>query len=798
MSERQNKTHIFYEKLAKTVIKYRLLFLILLAAITALSIFGLFNIKMDNSIESWFMDGAEIKKANDEFTSRFGNNDYVAFLIEAEDVFAPEALSQIRDFGDTLAKELPFAQKVTSIAEMEFTWAEDDEIIIDNLVPSEIPQDPAEIELIREKAFSKSFLVNRLFTDDSKLTWLFVELSPFPKEWKGEYSDEPINLVGKTVLNLVRNHSYDKLTIKPTGMPVMAVEDIEFGEKEMGKLFLISIIISILLLIVLVRSVRGIIIPLITTFISIIIIFGFMGILGIKVNASIMTVPAFLGYAVSIGYSIHIYNHWYRNFKLTGKRKESVITALKETGWPLLFSALTTTGSLLSFYFIMLRPLQWLGVTSAALIFVIYIVVLILNPCLLSIGKDSKEKAKSETRALKTDRYFTGLAKWVFNNSLPIIIIYFILTGLAIYGMTKVEINLSSKKTYGLKVDFIRRFYEIAETPIGSFLSYDLTLKFDDGVEAAKDPEVLKKFEDFIETVKKRENSKRVSSILDIVKDMNQLLNEDDPDYYKIPDNQSIISEILFLYELSGGTELLKWVSSDYSTIRLMVELGDMDTKAIISDLDFLKAEAKKLFPEATCSITGSMAEYAALNQYISAGQIKSLAIALCVIMVLLMLSFRSIKLGLIGMIPNITPALAVGGIMGFSGITLDFVTVTMVPMILGLAVDDTIHFLSHAKEGYLETGEYRESIFSTFRKTGRSLFMTSIIIISAFSVYLLSIENMFINLGLFVTIGVAAALLSDYLVTPLLIYWLKPFGKKEKSNKIVINRGEEKQLDEA
>jgi predicted RND superfamily exporter protein len=144
-----------------------------------------------------------------------------------------------------------------------------------------------------------------------------------------------------------------------------------------------------------------------------------------------------------------------------------------------------------------------------------------------------------------------------------------------------------------------------------------------------------------------------------------------------------------------------------------------------------------------------------------------------------MMLVFRSVKTGLIGMIPNLMPVLVVGGVMGYGDIPIDMMTMMIIPMILGLAVDDTIHFVTHAKMEFQRTGHYDSAIHETFCTVGKSIFMTSFILVAAFSIYLTSVANFVSHLGLLVTTGVSAALLADYFVTPILIRLTAPFGKE-------------------
>jgi predicted RND superfamily exporter protein len=263
---------------------------------------------------------------------------------------------------------------------------------------------------------------------------------------------------------------------------------------------------------------------------------------------------------------------------------------------------------------------------------------------------------------------------------------------------------------------------------------------------------------------------------------MNQLLNNNDKKFYKIPDTKNMVAQILLLYEMSGGTEASQWVDNDYTMLRLMVEIKDMDAENIRNTISMLEGISFEYFPDAEFSISGSMPQAAALNYYVATGQIRSFLLALFVIMILLITVFGSVKTGLIGMIPNISPAIAIGGLMGLLNIPLDFMTVTAMPLILGLAVDNTIHFISHIKLEYERTREYEKSILTTFKLVGKALIMTSVILIASFALYFISKINMFFNMGLFIVVGITVAMLSDCLITPVVINITKPFGK-EKNN---------------
>ena len=146
----------------------------------------------------------------------------------------------------------------------------------------------------------------------------------------------------------------------------------------------------------------------------------------------------------------------------------------------------------------------------------------------------------------------------------------------------------------------------------------------------------------------------------------------------------------------------------------------------------------------------------------------------------MLILAFSSLKTGLIGMIPNIAPVVLIAGFMGYVGYYLDFITMTVMPMILGIAVDDTIHLTTHLKYGLEKYGSYQVAMEASFREIGKSMFMTTAILCSVFFVYVISPLHFIYLIGVLCIIGLAGALVADYTITPALLYLIKPFGKEK------------------
>lgn len=789
----------WFRGLGYTIITRRWLILITVTSIAIACAAGLPKIHVDSSYNSWFLEDDPVLQATEDFIETFGNDNFVAILVKADDVFAPDILRMIRRLGNELLEQVPYADEIISLTNFEFTRGTADSIEILNIVPDDIPDNPDAIESIRELAFSKPFWVNRLFSEDSTEAWIILRLRPYSghvtrigrvnssdtSHSDASYKDAapPHDQVAQAVKDILAQDAYQDYTLLSAGNPIREYEQRVFVIGESVRMIGLAFLVSVIILFAALRSFRDVAAAMLVCLCTLIIIFGIMGWLDMTIDSIVVTLPIYLALALAVGYSIHIFNFFNRTFQTTGKRREAVIHAVEHTGWPMFFTSLTTIGGMIAFYIVPVQLIRWEGFACTTSIAAVYLVIMLLLPALLSFGKDRVPQENIDqfhTNHRKFDRLFTRFSNWVQAHPLHILLTFSILVILGIVGITRMDVNVDYARTLGIKVPYVKQFYEVSKSQVGAYLSYDVTLTFETP-DQAKRPEILKNLDILATDIQRFPLVKRTSSLVDVVKDLNQAVHADNAEYYWIPDEQNTLAQLLFLYEIAGGDEARHWVDYEYRTLRLMVEITDFNTAEVERELRQIEQWTAKLFPQATFGMAGGVVKVSVAQNYIAKGEIQVFLIAIVIIGILMMLVFRSVKTGLIAMIPNIAPALMVGGVMGFTNIPLDMMTMVVIPMLLGLAVDDTIHFITRCQQEFQRSGTYAVAIHNTFQTVGVAIFMTSFILILAFATYLTSIANVFFNLGLLVIMGVFSASAADYFVTPVLLHWAKPFGPERK-----------------
>jgi len=767
-------------------LQHRFLTILLFAAIFVLSALGLKKIYFETSWDSYFVEGDPMLEKTDEFKAIFGNDYYVAVLVQNDEgLFTKNNLELIRELSKNLMDSLSYSESITSLTDLEFMIGTEEGMELGQIVPDTIPEDAAGLEAIRKAAYSKPELAKRLLSKDGTMSWIMVKLRPFPEDsvWKAESGEAPDLLTGAEAKKICSQEKYANLHPAASGMPFMSYEKNEYMHGQMGQMLVIVLIIGIIIMVVVTRSLRGVLMPIVTTIMSILMAFGWIGWTGLYIDQAATLSVVVLCFAISIAYNIHIYNYFRTQLFQHGDRFRAITEAITETGWPVLFSGITTIAAMLSFVAMKIVPMKAIGINSSLCIISVVLTCLIITPMIYSFGRRNVKlkKAFGSTIEGKADALFQKLGEKVLDHSKSIMIVSCILAIICVSAVYRIKPAFDVEKTMGRQVPYVDRMLKVSESEIGSMYSYDMLISLPNQDDAKK-PEVLKKLDQLEQHTDTYTLTKRHYSILHILKDMNRTLNGNDQKFYSIPDSSDMIAQLLLLYENAGGSETNYWIDYDYQKLRLQVEITKYNSAEVEENMEDLETYAAKLFPDAQISTVGNLPQFTVMQQYLVRGQMWSLLISVLIVGLLLMIAFGNVKLGLIGMIPNLAPIIFVGGVMGWFGYSLDMVTAIVIPMVLGLAVDDTIHVINHTHLEFDRKANYRYAILRTFRIIGVAVVMSTVIITATFLGFTTSTANNFRDLGVLAAAGLAAALLADLFISPVVMRKFKVFGE-EKEN---------------
>lgn len=775
------KINELFGRYAEQLLKVRWLTLGAFAIVIVLSVVGMKRMVKETSFDDYFIEDDPMLVKTDEFKSHFGNDYYVGVLTQCDNHFTKQNLTTLRALSNELLDSLSYADKVTSLTDIEFMVGSDEGMTIEQIVPDEIPDDGSpEMDSIRARAYSKPHVARKLISKDGQLSWIMLKLRAFPKDsvWKKTSTVAPDIITGEEVERIIKKPQYASLHPKGTGMPYVTHCKTVYISKEMGRLMIIATLICMVVMLCMTRSLRGVIAPIISVIGGLFITYGIAGFTQMYVDSTVLMIPTILSFAVAIAYNIHIFSYFRGRMRIHGERRKAIVETIKEIGWSVFFCGFTTLVSLLSFLVIPIRPMHCVGIISSMSVLFVLLTSLIITPVLLSFGKNQRPiEGFTEDSDTRWTKAMVTLSDKVLRNPKKIGYSFLVICILLCVGLWKIEAAFDIERTMGTKVDYVKEVMDVGRSELGSLYSYDLIVELPNEDEA-KEPRNLQQLDKLQHKVDGYDLTKRTTSILDILKDLNQTLNNGDREFYRIPDTEEEVAQMILLYENAGGTESEYWVDYEYRRLRLMIEISDFNSAQVERELARIQADAEQLFPEAKITVVGNIPQYVTMMQYLVRGQMLSFVISILIIGVILMIAFQSIRVGLIGLVPNIMPAVFVGGYMGWAGIPLDMMTATLLPMMLGMAVDDTIHFINHSKLEFDRTRNYQTAIRRTFRVVGVAIVITSIITSAVFASFCSSACTMCLNFGLMAIIGILSALAADLLVTPILVNKCKVFGK--------------------
>jgi len=358
---------------------------------------------------------------------------------------------------------------------------------------------------------------------------------------------------------------------------------------------------------------------------------------------------------------------------------------------------------------------------------------------------------------------------------------------ICLYGATQVKIDSNLVELYSDDVP-IGQAYEIVDENMmgtGNMVIVVDTAR-SDGI---MDPDVLNSMDRLQNKIEASysEYIIRTNSLADLVKDTHAIMQNSE-DYRTIPDSQIAVSQLLYLFNSSNPEERRALVSDDFSKSHISVQLrnaGSNEYKEFFKEIQQdINSEFNKLterYPDLKVQITGSFALMMRLADDISKNQFKSLAIAAVVISLLLMVTLGSLQAGVMSIVPNLIPATLAFGLMGLLGVPLDTDTLMIAPLIIGIAVDDTIHFISHYRMSLAQNHNMKVALVETIKEVGQAVTFTTLILGCGFLMLTFSDYLGLAKIGGFGSLAIFVALLCDLLFFPALIMIFKPkFGQKD------------------
>jgi hypothetical protein len=775
------------------------------------------SIQVDTSIEGFFQQDDPALVAYNRFKEQFGNDSVVVVMIRPDEMFSEKTLQQLRDYHEALEAELPYLDEVQSLVNVTSTRGEDDRLIVEELMDP-FPEDEAARAAFRQRALENPFYRNQLVSEDGKLMALIAR----PVAWVGPQASGEDDLLGfdsdseegaeteqeigvdssseegthilsheekvkfaQAIAEVSQRFSSANFRIYEGGTIVMERVILEEMLANMPRFTAMAIGLIAVLLFAVFRRVVGVVLPLLTVILSLLGTIGGMSTFGEPVTIVSQILPSFL-LAVSVGYAVHLLAIFFQHFNRNGDKHAAIVHALGHSGLAILITSLTTAGGLLSFSGAPMAPIAGLGRFGAFGVLMAVFLTLTLLPALLS-RLPIKPKAQLDSQQpSRSERLLDGIGQFAVRRPWLVLGVSALLAVGAFSLAT--GLHFSHNPVAWLPEDSeVRISSDAINAEMKGAVIAELVV--DTGTEnGVKAPEVMAALERFNREAETLEVGLvamgKSTSIADMLKQIHQALNENRPEFYAIPEDAELIAQELLLFENSGGDDLERMTDVGYTQARVTMKMPWIDANAYVPMLAAIEELAREIFgSEVELELTGLLTLLARTIDLMMVSMAESYLIAATVITVLMMIVLGSWKLGLWSMIPNFLPILLGLGLMRLLNLPLDAMSILVGSIALGLAVDDTIHFLHNFRRYHAQTSDVAESVRLTLTTTGRAMLFTTVVLSCGFYTYLISDMSNLFSFGLITGTTIIFALLADLLLAPALMTLLyrKPQPSSQK-----------------
>ncbi len=743
--------------------------------ITVFFLFQMRTLRFDNSSEIWFVEGHRALEAKAYFDEAFGNYQFVYLLFtEEKTAFTPDNFRRMGELADALEENVPYVKRVLWLGNAErILGVGEQDVEITGFFETP-PKNIEEIKKKLEEATQEPGFLGDLISPDKTALSMVIDLYTYPSK---EEDLTPQKTVADAVDEVLARPEFSSLHPWVAGVPHFNVRYSELVKRDMGKLLGLVVVVQMVLLFFFARGVRGVLVPIGITIIAVLWTMGTVGLLGFSLSLLSSAIPAML-VCVSIGDAMHAISAFYGGLQRGLSRENALRAAFSEVGFALMLTSFTTAIGFLAYLSCEVVPYREMGIYVAVGVLYAFLLTLILMPVLYSFGKVRLPAQKDIMTNDIFSRWLQFCWRQVTTRPMTIVACFSGIMLFTFYGYLNMKVESNTSKLV-FPGEPLRDTFDLVDERMGT--STTLEFLIDTGKESGiKDPEFLKKLDSLMREAEQYPLVTKAVSVTTVIKQIRRALHDNDPAYYSLPDSKEAVAQYLVLYESSGGGMLDRQVGFLYDIARLTIKAPSIDTAdARRLSLD-LQQKIKTLFgDDVQVVISGGMANYIELTDILYDGQRHSFIAALLAISVVMMLVLRSVRLGLLSMIPNIFPVFFTMGFLGLVGYYLDVITVSYAAVIIGVAVDDSIHFFTRFRQEFSVSGRYVEALRATYLTVGRPLTQTTIVLVIGNLMLMFSSLLGFFKLGMLFGVAFTMALLADLFFAPPLIMLLKPLGKE-------------------
>ena len=738
------------------------------------------SIPFDHTIERNFADDDPKVLEYNQLLHLFGDNEYLVVGVSApeqQDVFTSKTMNIVNELTLFLEQQEAVTQ-VRSLAKYQYIHGDADALNIEDLFPNQHAANAtdAQLDAARQRIVSEALaldtLVNTALTETRIAARIrYVKDSPAHK----------VALV-KALYAYVEQQQYTEqgYRIRFGGQPVFDEQFETRNQSDSAVLYPVMALIMIIVLFVSFRSWYVTLMPWTVIIFAIAMLNGVQGVLGYPHSAVDQAlIPTMI--IISIGLCMHII----LAFINANTQLQNSAAAVKQTMlklWlPCLFTSITTAIGFFTLSATNIVPVKEMAILGTVGPILLFILSFSLLPALLSFSKPGGRHLQPSGIANAIAALMHVLPGFANQHRKAILWL-----GGLLFMATCAALN-----TVKVDTNFVEYFKD--NNPARQDMLYfdehfngamTMEVIIDSGAEnGIKQPAFLTRVALLEKALESRNSTGKILSVVDYLKEINQSMHEENPEYFTIPTSSNMTSQLLFLYENAGPEEDLSDMRDfDNRYLRLTVPMINMPASAMEQELAQIEQAIATDFADLAITLTGVKLLFQIQDVYTSEGMVKSFSLSLLVISLFFFVLFRSFKLGLYCIIPSVLPIIVVAAITGLLGVSLDLGTMIVGAMTMGLAVDDSIHVVSRYAKARQAGLDCFAAVCITMKESGTAVVFSSVVLVLGFSVLMLGSFVPIVHVGLFSAAIMLLALLADLLLLPAIIFTLDNKGAAERN----------------
>jgi uncharacterized protein len=756
------KIKAIQDRFITSLVTYPKRYFIICTVLMLATLPSLTQIELRFGTKIWFRTEDKHIQDLDMFEKTFGNDDSIVIALESKNgIFNKQELLDLKKITDLMAETVPDVIRVDSLWNFNHSYAVGDELITEAFLDLEKIEDQNFVLDRREKALKHRIIESYLVGKEARSAFVYGRLIAKDEA----LVDYPLIL--EKVESIIKQFSSNpNYYLYHLGGPTMNVAYKSTSLKDIATILPILLLLIMIYLFFTFKSVIAVMIPLYSVLGSVSTAVFFANITGHKFNSLTLILPSVL-ICICIAYSVHIINTYIISVQKHGDKIRACRESLEKNIWPVFLTNITTVVGFFTLIPSDIKPISELGIyVGTGTFFSLFFTYCSVVPALLLFNLKVKKKVDpaSLPKGSLPRRYihFLNSYKWLF-----LVIIISITSTLAYLGFQN-EINSNPYKFFKPSHKLSISNEHVLEN-MGGIGGPELVI--DSGKEeGVKDPAFLKQVDVLAKWIETMPEVNKVLSIIDMLKEMNQALMGGDPAQYAINDSQATIAEELFLYTVSlpQGQDLNNRVDITNRYMRMSVLWRIQDSKASMEEIEKIEAKAKEL--GINLIITGKAQLFQRMNSYIVETFVSSMFSSLIIISIIMTFIFRSVKMGFFSMVPNIVPIFMGAGVLDLLHKPIDMGCAIVASIALGIAVDDTIHFINHYLKERRKGRDIAECLIDVMENTGVALIITNVILVSSFGLFMFGDLVTNVNFGLLMALVLTIAMFCDIIFLPLLL----------------------------